>query len=396
MGNTQSANDPFYTWQEEKLRTLYPLYNHLWDRLDDSTCITARDIRNAVLAHEHATGTRQQSDRDFYNTHISHQDAQLYTVCSAQCTLHMYARLPDVYIYEVHGSHATFITKVSDVKRIWMPASDSQCIMLELNFQDFISQWPCMFQCQPEEQLHNMVKFSCLQPCITPTMSTDHSSVDLHKALRHAASTGHLELVKFLCAQPTVDPSAMYNGAVRLAASNGHLEVVKFLCSLPTVDPADDDNWAVQRAASNGHLEVLQYLCKNTDVDPTAEENWALRHAAGNGHLYVVKFLCDDVKVDPSDGENGAVRLAASNGHLNVVKFLCALPSVDPSAKDNWAVRNAASNGHLEVVKFLCSQPTVDPTARGNWALEFAISNDHWDVVKYLQTRATSSYTSQY
>ena len=58
-----------------------------------------------------------------------------------------------------------------------------------------------------------------------------------------------------------------------VACGAGNLEVVKYLCGLPGVDPTAENNYPVCRASRNGHLEVVKYLCGLPGVDPTTRDN---------------------------------------------------------------------------------------------------------------------------
>ncbi|KAJ3314494.1 hypothetical protein HDU76_002399, partial [Blyttiomyces sp. JEL0837] len=74
--------------------------------------------------------------------------------------------------------------------------------------------------------------------------------------------------------------------ALDLAAGGGHLEVVKELLTLSehSVDSA------FVEASKMGHLQVVRFLFDNYSVDPGCFDNSATIYACGNGKLDVVKL----------------------------------------------------------------------------------------------------------
>ena len=91
---------------------------------------------------------------------------------------------------------------------------------------------------------------------------------DANKALRVAASNGHLERVQWLLREGGANPAdkdkAGYS-ALLLAASRGHLEVVRWLLHEGCASITEKNGSGLSiylLAASNGHMELVQWLLR--------------------------------------------------------------------------------------------------------------------------------------
>eukprot|EP01102_Stenamoeba_stenopodia_P009564 TRINITY_DN2835_c0_g1_i2.p1 TRINITY_DN2835_c0_g1~~TRINITY_DN2835_c0_g1_i2.p1 ORF type:complete len:121 (-),score=23.75 TRINITY_DN2835_c0_g1_i2:72-434(-) len=63
------------------------------------------------------------------------------------------------------------------------------------------------------------------------------------------------------------------------------------------VAPDAERNSAIQKASSSGNVEMVKLLLADPRVDASMDGNWALRVAANRGHEEVVKLLQQDSKV---------------------------------------------------------------------------------------------------
>ena len=81
------------------------------------------------------------------------------------------------------------------------------------------------------------------------------------------------------------------NKALRYAAQSGHLDMVKLLVE-NGINIYADNEWALQVAAQNGHLEVVKFLVEH-GADIHVDNDWSLRMAVQQGYLEVVKFLME-------------------------------------------------------------------------------------------------------
>src|SRR6056297_833985 len=99
------------------------------------------------------------------------------------------------------------------------------------------------------------------------------------------------------------------------------------------VDPSVYGNCAIRKACLNDHVETVKLLVEDKSVDPSANCDQPIRWASEKGHLEIVKVLLNDEteglrelrsqwRVDPSNNNNAAIRWASEKGHLEVVEFL--------------------------------------------------------------------------
>ncbi|KAI9350726.1 ankyrin repeat-containing domain protein [Obelidium mucronatum] len=187
------------------------------------------------------------------------------------------------------------------------------------------------------------------------------------------------------------NPSIQKNRALRWAARSGHLEVVRLLISDGRCDPTDDDNYACQCAAESGEMEILELLLNIPaqesfagTVDPSANDGYAIKLASRHGHALVVERLLQDPRIDPSVNLNEALRNASENGHAPVVHLLLQHDKVDPGVLGNRPLKDAARLGHSEVVNLLLQDARVNPALGPRTPLFFACSAGHAAIVKRL------------
>jgi hypothetical protein len=207
--------------------------------------------------------------------------------------------------------------------------------------------------------IYNIIKYGFVDELKVKLRQGWDPSADDNRAIKWAASKGHIEIVKLLLADKRVDPSAEYNYAIIWASYNGYTEIVKLLLADDRVDPSANNNYAIRYTANKGHIEIVKLLLNDKRVDPSAEYNYAIRYAAENGHIEIVKMLLADDRVDPSADNNYVIRFAASYGQTEIVKLLLADKRVNPSDKDNYAIRWAAHIGYTEIVELLLQHPKV-------------------------------------
>lgn len=91
----------------------------------------------------------------------------------------------------------------------------------------------------------------------------------------------HKHIMSILVHEARIEKSALNNIAIKWSASG----LSKFI---------------VSKAA--GHLDLVRELLKDPSVDPSAEENYAIRWAAANGHVEVVRELLRHPKVNSEAG----------------------------------------------------------------------------------------------
>lgn len=107
--------------------------------------------------------------------------------------------------------------------------------------------------------------------------------------------------MKWLLADPRVDPSYGQNIALRLSANNGHLEIVKLLLVDPRVDPGAENNEPIRNSAFNGHTDIVKLLLANPRVDLcTKTIQLLVTITACFNQVRVVKLLLEDSRIKPS------------------------------------------------------------------------------------------------
>lgn len=185
-----------------------------------------------------------------------------------------------------------------------------------------------------------VVRFLCSLRDVNPS-ARDNLAITM------AASNGHLDITRFLYTQEGVDPS----GIGVWASSNNQLDVVKFCCTTEYAQ-TQLSIW-LETAAAHGCLDIVKFLCSLPNVDPCANNQKAFTVAVLSGKLEVVKFLCTHASIDPAIMDNIAIRTAACYGYLDIVKFLCTIDAVDPTAENNAAIQGARQNDHTSIVNFL-------------------------------------------
>ena len=118
--------------------------------------------------------------------------------------------------------------------------------------------------------------------------------------MHHAASNGHLDIVKFLASILADKNPSDVNGVTPLhwAAIGGHLDIVKYLTSLledknPKSGLYWDEDTPLHAAADHGQLEVVKYLAQILpDHNPeNAKGKTPLDMAKAKGHQEIVNFI---------------------------------------------------------------------------------------------------------
>ena len=110
----------------------------------------------------------------------------------------------------------------------------------------------------------------------------------------------------------------------------------------------------------HGHDKVVKFLLADPRVDPSVEDNWPIRMASYNGNFTTVKLLLSDPRVDPSVNNNDAICVASCNGKFNVVEILLKDPRVDPSTRNNYPFHMASIKGNKDIVNLLKCDSRVD------------------------------------
>lgn len=96
-----------------------------------------------------------------------------------------------------------------------------------------------------------------------------------------ACQQGHLDLVKYLVNEKSVDPLHELNDGIRshmtpfhVACENGHFAIVKFLVEEKGCNPMHNYGkfpTPYTYACAGGHLELIRYFTEKKQCDPGSE-----------------------------------------------------------------------------------------------------------------------------
>ncbi|ETV68956.1 hypothetical protein H257_15293 [Aphanomyces astaci] len=133
------------------------------------------------------------------------------------------------------------------------------------------------------------------------------------------------------------------NRALMSAATSGHLDIVVYLCvhrKLPCTKAV------VNASARMGHLPIVQW-CHEYGAQSWTSDGFV--GAAGGGHVDVVAYMHH---AKPRCGSTSlAIDAAASNGHLHVVQFIHSQRPTHGCSIN--ALHGAIAHGHNHVVAYL-------------------------------------------
>ena len=199
-------------------------------------------------------------------------------------------------------------------------------------------------------------------------------SKDVNAQFISAASSGSLSRVQSLLAQGAQlnTQDIIGDSALHWAALECHLDVVKFLTAQPGIqmNPRDSaGDLPLGLAGGSGCLPVVQSLVedaqKRVDLNATNHTGeTALWVAATHGHSDVVQYLTSNpgVNINAADTSNitplWSAAVAGADGFLDIVQDLvshhAALEVVGGYDKST-ALAAASAAGHLAIVKFFVS-----------------------------------------
>ena len=222
-----------------------------------------------------------------------------------------------------------------------------------------------------------------------------------------ACETGHLDIVRYLVDEQSVDPN--YGSrrwpALHAACRGGHLEVVKFLveekeCDHTQLCQIEASVYSVlDLTAIGGQVDTARYLIEQKHLDPignTASTHTPLELACKCNCLEMVKYLVNEKSIDPLDGLNDGstpFHTACVQGHLEIVKFLIEEKGCDPMFSNGKyptpygiaCAGVATSHGNLDVIRYLTEERQCDPLYR-DWdgVPAVRISAGNVELLKYF------------
>jgi len=183
------------------------------------------------------------------------------------------------------------------------------------------------------------------------------------------------------------------------AASNGHLDIVKFLTLEKHCNPTSrtsSGTTLIHRAAQYGHLEILKFFITDLKCSPTIPGQYGhtpLHYATDTGRLHIMKYLIHEQGCDPSclDGRKQTpLHRAAAFGQLDILRFLALEKHCNPNQSDIWnntPLHYAARKGHLQLVQFFVEELKCSPNIRGHQNAKHLTSwLKPWAIAIWLST----------
>jgi ankyrin repeat protein len=216
------------------------------------------------------------------------------------------------------------------------------------------------------------------------------ASYSYYTPLGIAASSGHIEIVKFLL-ELGASINVLYYVPLIAAAERGHIEIVKALLEKGAGTEIRDSagRMALAKAAGGGHIEIVKLLLvKGANIEGGDFGFTALIAAVCHGQIEVVKFLLEQgANIESSYDGLAPLATAAEGNHIEIFKLLLEKGAKIEGEKPGFsALIKAAENGHIEVVKFLIEKGanTEAKNNEGKMALVVAAYRGHIEVVKFL------------
>jgi len=258
---------------------------------------------------------------------------------------------------------------------------------------------------------------------------------DFDYILELAAENGHLDIVKFIikeCSVNIIDPN--YSKALILSVENGYSDIVKYLINGMSEDHSyltiKDYQDSLKQAITYKHINIIKYIIEHIERYDLTEFNiedlfleiftfpnleiinyilnqkflWdnknlapyiannALNNNVMNNRLEIVKYLVKElpptiVIIDIHNNNDEPLRLASSNGHLEIIQYIMEI-----TREENYiinsnnvlhALYSAISVGHLKIVKYLIEQFSLVLNNDNN-VIYVALSNYYVEIIKYL------------
>ncbi|KAF0714645.1 Aste57867_3767 [Aphanomyces stellatus] len=200
-----------------------------------------------------------------------------------------------------------------------------------------------------------------------------HGATCTPKAMDVAIDNGHMEVVRWLCANQTEGCAA---NTLQLAADRGDLKLLALLHP-PTGNCLDCIN--MDKAAANGYQDVVQYLHVHGGTCSTD----AIDFATENDHLDVVQWLCEN----RTEGCTiKALQVAADRGKR---KLFDLLRGHNKGEHDRIKMDTAAANGYIDILEYLHDHGATCTTD----AMDLAAGKGHFEVVQWLDAMRTEGCT---
>ncbi|GAM24502.1 hypothetical protein SAMD00019534_076770 [Acytostelium subglobosum LB1] len=239
----------------------------------------------------------------------------------------------------------------------------------------------------------------------------NHSLRCSSKAVRKAATNGHLDLLEYLHKHnigkwtfEAKDAAALSGnlGVVRLfherrrerytkqtflnACTAGQVDVMTYLLKRCQKNMVDFYYQEFVATVKGGHVEALRLLMTLKPKVFTLLKQDLMQIASGSGHVGVLELILED---DANQCTCTSLVTATKAGQWHVVDFL--IPRRCVCFSTHAFIDDAAAQGRLDYVKQFNTMPQYSYVYR---AMELAAQNNHEDVIRFLALNRTEPYNS--
>jgi len=232
---------------------------------------------------------------------------------------------------------------------------------------------------------------------------------DYSDALESAIRDGKINIVRGLFDRGVdinhIEDIGEYNDDIPptpliLASIYGHVEIIKFLLKQPTIQLNNvsgyDHYTALMWAIDKGHVEVVRLLLEHPEIDVNKKNEHggtALMVASREGHLEIVRLLLEhpriDINIENDDGDT-ALMLASRGGHNDIVKLIDAYDKIiklkdlgGVNALDNLTGKKLPLDVFSHIAKFLTGKKGNREDQR-NTLIQNIKNLNMSDIVKFL------------
>ena len=231
-------------------------------------------------------------------------------------------------------------------------------------------------------------------------------------ALQHAASSGHIPVIKeLLAAGADINSRGQMGSALHCAITGSHFDTVKVLleCGASSSEIIETKEERISpwphpllHATRKGDFPIVKILL-DAGADPNAStilwgnSELPLHAAAKIGNIDILQVLLEhgaNVNAQAEDGFS-AIHFAAYSGHHDALQFLLVDHHANPDVKlfnGSLALHTAASHGYPQCVE-VCLQAGLDVSSQNNQGrtpLHWAAEHGHWAAVEKLLTRGVN------
>lgn len=225
-----------------------------------------------------------------------------------------------------------------------------------------------------------------------------HNSSEVRKDATYAATKySQYKILKYLARHDDLDTSSPFmNYVFTENVEKGDIMVVQLLLKhMPTI-PGD----VLARAVDKKRIEMVKFLLADPAINPSFNQNEALRTAVMNSDLNLAKLLLRDPRVALCGPNrlNMLIRLAVSNNSVKMVKFILNFPEVDPAGVvEDPTITNAkkltvnpttfdiaVSKGSLKIIRILLADPRINSTYYTGYTIAVALRMNKIGIAEML------------